>query len=146
MTGHAHPITLLIDDVARIFTEIGFDVVDGPELESEWYNFDALNVPRDHPSRDMQDTFFIDKKTLGDKERSEAEEKAFEKYGSLSYVLRTHTSNMQIRTMERWVKEGKEFHSLLLYLEKYFVMKQRTLVTRHNFISLNVLLSAKILR
>lgn len=120
MTGHAHPITLLIDDIAKIFTDIGFDVVDGPELDSEWYNFDALNVPRNHPSRDMQDTFFIDKKTLGSKERSEAEEKAFEKYGSLDYVLRTHTSNMQIRTMEKWVKEGREFPLAIVCPGKVF--------------------------
>jgi phenylalanyl-tRNA synthetase alpha chain len=120
MTGHAHPITLLIDDITKIFTDIGFDVVDGPELDSEWYNFDALNVPRNHPSRDMQDTFFIDKKTLGDKVRSEAEEAALQKYGSLGYVLRTHTSNMQIRTMEKWVKEGREFPLAIVCPGKVF--------------------------
>jgi phenylalanyl-tRNA synthetase alpha chain len=120
MKGHVHPITLLIDDIARIFTEIGFDIVDGPELDSEWYNFDALNFPRSHPARDMQDTFFIDEKTLGKKVRSEAEERAIQKYESLDYVLRTHTSNMQIRTMEKWVKEGREFPLAIVCPGKVF--------------------------
>lgn len=77
---------------------MGFHTVDGPELEDEWHNFDALNVPKDHPARDMQDTFWIKDKEGKDK------------YGDTTgYVLRTHTSNMQIRTMEKWVREGKEF-------------------------------------
>jgi phenylalanyl-tRNA synthetase alpha chain len=109
MNGHFHPITQAIDKIARIFTEIGFDVVDGPEIESEWYNFDALNVPRDHPSRDMQDTFFLKPGTLGERAKSAAEERALAKYGSLNYVLRTHTSGVQVRTIERFIREGKEF-------------------------------------
>ena len=56
--GHIHPITILQNEIANIFTKIGFDIVGDRELEREWYNFDALNVPKDHPSRDMQDTFF----------------------------------------------------------------------------------------
>lgn len=117
--GHAHPITLVIDDIVRIFTDMGYAVVDGPELDSEWYNFDALNVPRDHPSRDMQDTFWIDKKTI-DKEKSGSEIRAEKKYGDLGYVLRTHTSNMQIRTMETWVKEGREFPLAIICPGKVF--------------------------
>lgn len=108
MNGHFHPITLAIDKISQIFTKIGFDVVDGAELESEWYNFDALNVPRDHPSRDMQDTFWIKKDTVN-RTLSQAEEKALLEHGSLGYVLRTHTSNMQIRTMEKWVQEERDF-------------------------------------
>ena len=119
MIGHAHPITLLIDDISKIFTDIGFDVIDGPELDSEWYNFDALNVPRDHPSRDMQDTFWIDKKTI-ERESSESEQRSLNKHGSLGYVLRTHTSNMQIRTMEKWVKEGREFPLAVVIPGKVF--------------------------
>ena len=65
---------------------MGFSLVEGPLLESEWYNFDALNVPKDHPSRDMQDTFFIKNEP--------------------GYVLRTHTSNVQIRYMEAQIKKG----------------------------------------
>jgi phenylalanyl-tRNA synthetase alpha chain len=88
--GHLHPITIMIDHISRIMTEIGFDIADGPELEKEFYNFDALNVPKDHPSRDMQDTFWLKQKE-GDGER---------------LLLRTHTSPVQIRTMEQWAKAG----------------------------------------
>ena len=98
MTGHLNPITHAIARIADIFSNLGFDTVDGPELEDEWHNFDALNVPRDHPARDMQDTFWIKDK------------KGTNKYGEeMGYVLRTHTSNMQIRTMEKYVAEGKPF-------------------------------------
>lgn len=95
MSGHVHPITLSIDKIAKIFNKIGFDVVDGPELEDEWHNFDALNVPGDHPARDMQDTFWIDGKRSKNKHGEE-----------VGHVLRTHTSNMQIRTMEKYVKDN----------------------------------------
>jgi len=78
--GHLHPITSLVREANQIFGAMGFSYAEGPLLESEWYNFDALNVPKDHPARDMQDTFFIK-----DKE---------------GYVLRTHTSNVQIRYMK----------------------------------------------
>lgn len=98
MNGHTHPITLAIARISDIFSHLGFDTVDGPELEDEWHNFDALNVPGDHPARDMQDTFWIKNKT-GKNKFGEA----------VGYVLRTHTSNMQIRAMEKHVKEGGEF-------------------------------------
>jgi len=88
--AHAHPITILTDKISKIFTEIGFDIADGPELEREWFNFDALNVPKDHSSRDMQDTFFL-------------KLKEDEKFGKS--VLRTHTSSVQIRYMKNFVKE-----------------------------------------
>lgn len=119
MNGHFHPITKAIDKVSQIFTEIGFDVVDGPELESEWYSFDALNVPRNHPARDMQDTFLITSDTIN-RRQSESEQKAFEKFGSLGYVLRPHTSGVQIRTMERWIREGKEFPIAVVVPGKVF--------------------------
>src|SRR3990167_3091247 len=90
--GHLHPITRLVGDVARIFTDMGFDIEDGPELETEFYNFDALNVPKDHPARDMQDTFWM-KPRPGDTEQ---------------LLLRTHTSPVQIRYMEKKMKEGIE--------------------------------------
>jgi phenylalanyl-tRNA synthetase alpha chain len=99
-TGHVHPVTRLIDDVARIFTEMGFDVVDGPELETEYYNFDALNVPKDHPARDMQDTFFV-KADL-----SATEALGLSKRGGDKLLLRTHTSSVQVHSMEQWVAEG----------------------------------------
>lgn len=59
MKGSLHPLTILFREVISIFNEMGFDVYEGPEIETEWYNFDALNVPATHPSRDMQDTFWL---------------------------------------------------------------------------------------
>lgn len=96
MTGHVHPITLAIARISDIFSKLGFDTVDGPELEDEWHNFDALNMPDDHPARDMQDTFWI-------KDRRALSKEGYE----IGHVLRTHTSNMQIRTMEKYVVEGR---------------------------------------
>jgi phenylalanyl-tRNA synthetase alpha chain len=77
--GHLHPITIVFNEVIRVFEGLGFQVATGPEVEEDYYNFEALNIPRNHPARDMQDTFFI----------------------TDSVVLRTHTSPVQIRTMER---------------------------------------------
>ncbi len=76
--GHTHPSTAMIHEITTIFKEMGFEVVEGPEMEDEWHNFDALNFPKDHPARDMQDTFFLRNDML----------------------MRTHTSNVQIRYME----------------------------------------------
>lgn len=98
MNGHNHPITLAITRISDIFSKMGFDTVDGPELEDEWHNFDALNVPKNHPARDMQDTFWVKDKTGENKHGEE-----------VGYVLRTHTSNMQIRAMEKHVKDGAGF-------------------------------------
>jgi phenylalanyl-tRNA synthetase alpha chain len=86
--GTEHPLSIVINEAVNIFTDLGFEVVTGPELEDVWHNFDALNVPKDHPARDMQDTFYIKNKP--------------------EYVLRTHTSNTQIHFMEKFAKEGKE--------------------------------------
>ena len=94
--GALHPITRTIDEVVAIFGEMGFSWVEGPEVESDWYNFTALNMPADHASRQMQDTFYL-KGHRGDA-------------GSL--VLRTHTSNMQIRALEAAAaarQEGEDF-------------------------------------
>ena len=115
MNGHTHPITLAIARISDIFSKLGFDTVDGPELEDEWHNFDALNVPKNHPSRDMQDTFWLKPfGTNGSPDQAKlglgTEKKGIDKFGEpTGYVLRTHTSNMQIRTMEKYVAEGREF-------------------------------------
>jgi phenylalanyl-tRNA synthetase alpha chain len=91
--GHIHPITLVLGEVLRIFEGLGFEVATGPEVETDYYNFEALNFPKDHPTRDMQDTFFI----------------------TDNVVLRTHTSPVQIRSMlaqkppVRLVAPGKVF-------------------------------------
>ncbi|MBI5827363.1 MAG: phenylalanine--tRNA ligase subunit alpha [Deltaproteobacteria bacterium] len=76
--GKAHPVTQVMDEIEAIFTGLGFDIAEGPEVELDYYNFEALNFPKDHPARDMQDTFFIGPDVL----------------------LRTHTSAVQIRVME----------------------------------------------
>lgn len=98
--GHLHPVTRLIDEAARIFTDMGFDVIDGPELETEYYNFDALNVPKDHPARDMQDTFFV-RADVNAESALGLQKKAGDKL-----LLRTHTSSVQIRYMTEQMKKG----------------------------------------
>jgi phenylalanyl-tRNA synthetase alpha chain len=91
--GAVHPITRVLDEVIEIFEGLGFSVAEGPEVESDYYNFEALNIPRDHPARDMQDTFYLSPDTL----------------------LRTHTSPVQIRAMKaqrppvRIIMPGKVF-------------------------------------
>lgn len=82
--GSIHPITRTRRELSRVFRKLGFDVVDGPHVEHELYNFDKLNIPADHPARDMQDTFFVDGKDGAN---------------DSNLVLRTHTSPVQIRTM-----------------------------------------------
>lgn len=79
--GSRHPISLVKNDIIRIFSQIGFTVADGPEIEDDWHNFTALNFPENHPARDMQDTFFISQ-------------------GENPMALRTHTSSVQVRMME----------------------------------------------
>jgi phenylalanyl-tRNA synthetase alpha chain len=77
--GREHPINKVLYEITRIFVSMGFDVEEGPDVELDYYNFEALNIPKDHPARDMQDTFYI----------------------SEDIVLRTHTSPVQIRVMEK---------------------------------------------
>ena len=78
--GHLHPLTLIKREVCQIFQQMGFEVVEGPEIETEWYNFDALNIPKEHPARDEWDTLWLRQDKL---------------------LLRTHTSPVQIRYMEK---------------------------------------------
>ena len=77
--GREHPITRILSEITAIFVSMGFEIAEGPEVEHDYYNFEALNFPKDHPARDMQDTFFI----------------------SDDVVLRTHTSPVQVRVMEK---------------------------------------------
>jgi phenylalanyl-tRNA synthetase alpha chain len=77
--GRRHPLTLITDEILGIFTSLGFETVEGPEIELDFFNFEALNIPKDHPARDMHDTFYISDEQL----------------------LRTHTSPVQIRTMKK---------------------------------------------
>jgi phenylalanyl-tRNA synthetase alpha chain len=86
--GHRHPLTILRERIEAIFTRMGFLVIEGPELEDDYHNFEALNMPAEHPARDMQDTLY-----LAAPMRSSA--------GNPATLLRTHTSGMQIRYMEK---------------------------------------------
>jgi phenylalanyl-tRNA synthetase alpha chain len=86
--GHRHPLTILRERIEQIFTRMGFLVIEGPELEDDYHNFEALNMPAEHPARDMQDTLY-----LAAPVRSSA--------GNPATLLRTHTSGMQIRYMEQ---------------------------------------------
>ncbi len=94
--GHLHPITQIEHEIEAIFTEMGFATVDGPEIETEWYNFDALNMPADHPARDMQDTFWI--KPGNNEQGTASTERGIG--NKEKYLLRTHTSPVQVRYME----------------------------------------------
>ncbi|MBX9906882.1 phenylalanine--tRNA ligase subunit alpha [Patescibacteria group bacterium] len=95
--GHLHPISLMIREINTIFGELGFVFAEGPEMELIKYNFDMLNVPKDHPARDMQDTFYIE--------------------GKEDMVMRTHTSPVQVRYMQshtppiRMICPGKVFRN-----------------------------------
>ena len=90
--GSLHPITQIQAEIEDLFVSMGFTVLDGPEVESEYYNFDALNIPADHPARDMQDTFWL----------------------SGGNLLRTHTSPVQVRGMEKLNSEIEAGHKTTL--------------------------------
>ena len=81
--GSRHPITLVRNRIVGIFQRLGFSIADGPEIEDDWHNFTALNLPENHPARDMQDTFYLEQGSATD------------------WLLRTHTSNIQIREMQK---------------------------------------------
>lgn len=93
--GHKHPLSVVLDEIKEIFVGMGFEIVEGPEVEYDYYNFEALNIPKDHPARDTQDTFYI----------------------TDNIVLRTQTSPVQIRVMEkkkppiRIISPGRVFRS-----------------------------------
>jgi len=82
--GSRHPISLVRNKIVSIFQRLGFAVAEGPEIEDDWHNFTALNIPEDHPARDMQDTFYVSHPTDGP-----------------NWMLRTHTSSVQVREMEK---------------------------------------------
>src|SRR6476620_2712100 len=84
VAGTIHPVSQVMDELAEIFADLGFAVAEGPEIEDQWYNFTALNMPENHPARAMHDTFYLEPLSFEDEPR----------------VLRTHTSPVQIRAME----------------------------------------------
>ena len=85
ISGTVHPVSQVMDELAEIFADLGFSVAEGPEIETQWYNFTALNMPENHPARAMQDTFYLEPRTAGEE----------------PHVLRTHTSPVQIRAAEK---------------------------------------------
>ena len=100
--GHLHPLTKIQNELEDIFSSMGFEIADGPEVETEWYNFDALNIPKDHPARDKWDTFWLKQEPKKEQER---------------ILLRTHTSPVQVRYMQthtpplRIIAPGKCFRN-----------------------------------
>jgi phenylalanyl-tRNA synthetase alpha chain len=107
-TAKLHPLTLVMNEVIEIFYGMGFEVVKGPDVETEYYNFDALNFPKDHPARDMMDTFYIDENLL----------------------LRTHTSPVQVRVFEkrkppvRILAPGRVYRNEAINARSYCVFHQ----------------------
>ncbi|HSG67396.1 MAG TPA: hypothetical protein VK994_01720, partial [Bacteroidales bacterium] len=112
--GSRHPISLVRNRILSIFQNIGFNISDGPEMEDDWHNFTALNFPPDHPARDMQDTFFI--------EKAEDHEK--------QVALRTHTSSVQVRVMEstkppiRTLSPGRVFRNEAISARSHCIFHQ----------------------
>ena len=109
-SGGLHPLTLVRNRIIQIFERIGFKVSDGPEIENDWYNFTALNFPENHPAREMQDTFFIERDP--------------------DIVLRTHTSNVQTRIMEaeslpiRSIMPGRVFRNEAISARAHCIFHQ----------------------
>jgi phenylalanyl-tRNA synthetase alpha chain len=112
--GSRHPISLVRNRIISIFQHIGFNISDGPEMEDDWHNFTALNFPPDHPARDMQDTFFIEK---GEDYRKQV-------------ALRTHTSSVQVRVMEstkppiRTLSPGRVFRNEAISARSHCIFHQ----------------------
>lgn len=109
-TGSRHPLSIVRKEILEIFSHIGFTVSDGPEIEDDWHNFSALNFPEEHPARDMQDTFFIEKNP--------------------DITLRTHTSSVQVRVMEnqkppiRTVSPGRVFRNEAISARAHCIFHQ----------------------
>lgn len=107
-TGGRHPLSLVRNEINGIFGRMGFTVSEGPEIEDDWHNFSALNFPEEHPARDMQDTFFIDKE----------------------HALRTHTSSVQVRVMEsqappiRTISPGRVFRNEAISARAHCIFHQ----------------------
>lgn len=92
VSGHLHPLTLVKREIIEVFERMGFEVIEGPEVETEWYNFDALNVPQDHPARDAWNTLWLKSDTNTRKHANDANNR---------WLLRAHTSPVQARYMEK---------------------------------------------
>ena len=106
--GSRHPLSIVKNEIIDIFSRIGYSISEGPEIEDDWHNFSALNFPKEHPARDMQDTFFIDKE----------------------HALRTHTSSVQVRVMEnstppiRTISPGRVFRNEAISARAHCIFHQ----------------------
>ena len=106
--GHRHPIHMVLDEMIGIFAKMGFAVRTGPQIESDFYNFESLNIPPDHSSRDMQDTFYVRSQLAGNSQQAQSSGpgsgsgsgNSGGQRGDTQWVLRTHTSPIQIRSMK----------------------------------------------
>jgi len=97
--GHLHPITQVLRQVEEIFSSMGFNIIEGPDIETEYYNFDALNIPKEHPAREEMDTFWL-KQSAKDRLFARSDLRSKSDLGQ-KLLLRTHTSPMQARYMEK---------------------------------------------
>ena len=134
--GTRHPLSLVREEMLRVFARIGFAVAEGPEIEDDWHNFTALNFPDNHPARDMQDTFFVDGGGLGakglgdDAAQQEANNNQVPKSPSPQHLLRTHTSTVQVRVMEteplpiRRVMPGRVFRNEAISARAHMMFHQ----------------------
>ncbi len=118
--GHIHPLTLIQNELEDLFSSLGFMIIDGPELESDYYNFTAINVPPLHPARDMQDTFYVDSKN---------------KEGQYDLVMRTHTSPQQVRILEKYGAPVKA-----LYMGRCFRNEATDARHEHTFYQLEAIM------
>lgn len=115
--GHLHPLTIVRREIEEIFQNMGFSVVEGPEVETEWYSFDALNIPKDHPARDVWDTLWLKPQCQMLKVKSQ------------KLLLRPHTSPVQIRYMERHQPPFRTLRRV-----EFFAMRQPMPPTKSSFI------------
>lgn len=115
--GTRHPLSLVREEMLRVFARIGFAVAEGPEIEDDWHNFTALNFPENHPARDMQDTFFVAPAATAEA-------------GTQPHLLRTHTSTVQVRVMEteplpiRRVMPGRVFRNEAISARAHMMFHQ----------------------
>ena len=117
-TGCHHPLTAVVEQIEDVFIGMGYEVAEGTEVEKDYYNFEALNLPKDHPARDMQDTFYITEETL----------------------LRTHTSSVQARTMEN---NKEKAQSKLFVLVKCIAADDDDATHSHQFMQIEGLVIDK---
>ena len=99
--GHYHPLTIVEDQIKHIFAGLNFSIVEGPELETEFYNFDAVNMPANHPAREMQDTFWIENPKSEIPKRDVVPSGLYVRNPKSNFLMRTQTTPMQVRYMEK---------------------------------------------